>query len=77
MEEQNKTITNTDNILDFITQADRAERMIQLKNDVMQSLQVIRKLKADLEDETEHLKRLLKTNIQEDTELTDLMKGIL
>ena len=74
---QTNELSNPQNILDFITQADKAERMIKLKNDVMSKLAQIRRLKSDLQDATDDLKILLQTEIEEDKDLSELLKGVL
>lgn len=62
-----------DNYVDVVTKLDKMARAQELVRDVQSSLQRIRRLKQDLKQEEANLKELLRTNIEEDKELTDLL----
>jgi hypothetical protein len=69
-------ITKYDNIAEFVVEVDKAERMIQLKNNILESLRKIRVLRQGLEDEKAILQTYLSTQIGEDKELAQMLKEL-
>lgn len=68
-------LTNISDVTTLLVNMDQIERMKELREKIMGRLRRIKQLKADLREEQDALTMDLNTKIEEDKELSELLKG--